>query len=206
MKTCLVSYSGGVDSTAVAWELMKRGYIVELGYLRWDIAGSPFGAKQHEAATKVAAALDLTLIELGHVTVPKWNPCRFSWVQCAIAMTFWQAAYPVKNYDAVAFGFHEATAEGYVYVGEGAYVAGGYGDTFQADMFPHFIPASSHAVRYDGEILYPLAGKTRAECWDLLPDELKPLVWGCNVPKPDGSRCGRCFKCKYDNHQELAQP
>jgi len=65
-------FSGGMDSTWVAWHLKNEGYNVELFHITWTYLDEDKfeGPKDTEAAIKVADYLDLPLHILGSVEIP----------------------------------------------------------------------------------------------------------------------------------------
>lgn len=183
-KTCLLAFSGGLDSTTSAIRLMEDGHLVTLGFVDWDITGSKLGELQRNAAKRVADKLGLELMYLASVVFPHGGKgAKWSWVQAIAAMILWEAAYPIMKYDAVAFGIH---ADG----GEGTWQKPQY--TGQA------INYTAKAVNYTGDILYPVNGVGRQEMWEALPSDLRKIVWCCNIPTGDGNPCGSCYKCKHD--------
>ena len=200
MKTGLLGFSGGLDSTVCAIRLKNQGYMIELGYVPWYIEGSPIGRLQNNAANTVSKALGLKLIRLASVTCPMDTQAKWSWVQVANSMVMWHAAYPIMRYDCVAFGQHLGAQHSQ------KYGAGGVDSEkqkladeaiFQTDSYS-LIECLAHVCNYRGELLFPVDGSDRDDLWGEVPVELHKHLWCCNIPTPDGERCGHCYKCKLD--------
>ncbi len=182
-KTILLSFSGGLDSTVSALKLRNAGHLVTLGYVQWNIPGSPFGELQKKAAKSLSEVLDTPLKVLANVEA--YSHAKWSWVQVIASMILWEASYPIKRYDAVAFGMQVTGCESWQRV----------------EYTRAVVENNAKVVNYSGELLFPVDGLGRQEMWAEVPNDMKPLLWCCNIPNQDGTRCGHCYKCIHDRNQ-----
>ncbi len=184
MKTCLLSFSGGLDSLAAAIVLKEDGYDVTLGHINWDIDGTNFGQQQTLAAHRQAGELGMPLIVLADMWFPEWSFAKYSWVPVCISTIMHHAGDPceypansVQRYDSVAFG---------------------------TDFLD--VPEHDNTIRrwwlramqdyiYDGEVVYPLEGLERGERRALIPQHLQDMMVCCYLGASAAEPCGTCYKC-----------
>jgi len=68
-----VMFSGGLDSTYVAWKLKQQGNKVDLYHLHWTYTGGTGtldNSREFEAAAEIAKLLKLPLYDMGRIIVP----------------------------------------------------------------------------------------------------------------------------------------
>ena len=184
-KTCLLSFSGGLDSLAAACKLRDDGYDVTLGHLVWILEGSDFGEAQSGAAYRLAAELGMDIETLAHVRMPAASFAKYAWVPIAIATIMHHAGdpcvYPAENemrFDSVAFGTdlkHDPECD---------------------NSIRWMWVAAMRLYIYGGEVLYPLDGiNTRSERAALVPDHLQGVWVSCSEGERGLVPCGKCWKC-----------
>ena len=184
MKSCLLSFSGGLDSVAAAVLLKEQGYAVTLGHIRWLIEGTSFGEAQTVAAHSIAKELELPWTELAHMWFPADSFAKYSWVPVCISTIMHHAGDPcvypaekVRRFDSVAFGtdFLEVPEH-------------------DNRIRRWWLTAMQHYA-YDGEILYPLEGMERDERAALIPKRLLDMTVSCYEGPGGVEPCGKCWKC-----------
>ncbi len=184
VTTCLLSFSGGLDSLAAAIVLKERGYDVTLGHIAWFIQGTNFGQQQTRAANLLAGELNMPLELLARMLFPETSFAKYSWVPVSISTIMHHAGDPceyparsVQRYDSVAFGTD----------------------------FKDFVKDETHVKRqwlagmqgyaYDGEVLYPLDGLDRSERAALVPKHMRDMTVCCYLGPSAEEPCGVCYKC-----------
>lgn len=179
MTTCLLSFSGGLDSLASAIVLKQRGYHVTLGHIVWIIEGTNFGEAQTVAAYKLARKLDMPLEVLAHMRFPEASFAKYSWVPVCISTIMHHAGDPceypapkARRYDSVAFGFSIKNFE----------------------IKRHWM-AGMQGYAYDGEVLYPVDGMERSERAALAPKYMQAMTVCCYLGPSAEEPCGVCWKC-----------
>lgn len=183
-ETCLLSFSGGLDSLAAAIVLKEQGYDITLGHIQWLIDGTNFGEAQTAAALSLAHELGMPFETLACMWFPVTSYAKYSWVPVCISTIMHHAGDPcvypaptVQRYDSVAFG-----------------------TDFKAE-----VKDSTHIKRqwlsamqgyaYDGEVLFPLDGLDRRERAALIPKPLVDMTVCCYLGPSAEEPCGRCYKC-----------
>lgn len=181
--TCLLSFSGGLDSVAAIGVLKTWGYDITLGHITWLIQGTRFGEEQTKAAHRLAGELSLPIIILARMMFPEYSYAKYSWVPACISTILHHAGDPceypadsVRRYDAVAFGTD-------------------FLDTGLSDNSVRmgWLKAMQDYT-YDGEVLFPLDGMTRPERKAIVPPALLEMTVSCYLGQ-DGEPCGTCWKC-----------
>jgi 7-cyano-7-deazaguanine synthase in queuosine biosynthesis len=184
LKTCLLSFSGGLDSLAAAIVLKDQGYDVTLGHIEWLIERTNFGEAQTDAALLLAGELGLPIEILATMQFPDISYAKYSWVPVCISTIMHHAGDPcvypadkVRRFDSVAFGtdFLEVPEH-------------------DNRIRRWWLTAMQHYA-YDGEVLYPLEGLERAERVALIPDRLRDMAVFCYLGPSAEEPCGVCFKC-----------
>ena len=183
MTTCLLSFSGGLDSLACAIVLKKEGYDVTLGHIAWFIQGTNFGQKQTLAAYSLGVELNLPLEVLARMLFPETSYAKFSWLPACISTVMHHAGDPceypapkVRRYDSVAFGFSHAESAG--------------GNHIKRNWV-----AGMHDYAYDGPVLFPLDGLNRKERAAMVPKRLRDMTVCCYLGPSAEEPCGVCYKC-----------
>ena len=183
-KSCLLSFSGGLDSLAAAIKLKDEGYEVTLGHITWLIQGTDFGQEQTKAAHALAEELDLPVLILGRMLFPEYSYAKFAWVPMCIATIMHHAGdpceYPSKNamrYDAVAFGTDFRP------------------DPEYDNSIRYLWLMAMRAYIYGGEVLYPLDGMRDKERAALVPKRLRDMTVCCYLGRSAAEPCGKCWKC-----------
>ena len=185
--TCLLSFSGGLDSLAAALQLESAGFDVTLGHIEWLIQGTSFGEEQTAAAKELAHELDMPLLTLASMWFPADSYAKYSWVPVCISTMMHHAGdgcvYPgpmQQRYDRVAFGF-DAVPYG--------------GDHFVTKR--HWL-AGMREYAYRGDLLFPNNGKSRwAGDYDsIIPMHLRALAASCYEGVGLDGVCPGCPKCE----------
>lgn len=183
-KTCLLSFSGGLDSLAAAIKLKEDGYDVTLGHITWLIQGTNFGEEQTKAAHRQAEALDLNILILARMMFPEYSWAKFSWVPVCISTVLHHAGdpceYPAKTllrWDAVAFGTDFRP------------------DPEYDNSIRHLWLTAMRSYIYKGEVLYPLDGLSRRERAAMVPQHLLDMTVCCYLGVSAEEPCGKCYKC-----------
>ena len=185
--TCLLSFSGGLDSVAAAIQLERDGYDVTLGHIEWYIAGTDFGQNQTQAAQDIAKELDMPLEILAHMWFPEASYAKYSWVPVCISTIMHHAGDcceypgpPACRFDSVGFGF-----DGIPYEGDNC-------------EFKQQWIQGMRGYAYQGDILFPNQGKSR---WaghydDIIPKHLWDMTVSCyqGVTYGDCPGCPKCIK------------
>ena len=184
MTTCLLSFSGGLDSLASAIVLKQRGYDVTLGHIAWLIGGTNFGEKQTEAAVNLSHELGMPILVLATMHFPEKSYAKYSWVPVSISTIMHHAGDPcvypapkVQRYDNVAFGFSVMDRGEYEFHIKRQWLAG------------------MHEYAYDGEVLFPVNELTRSERVALVPKRLENMTVCCYLGLSAAEPCGVCWKC-----------
>lgn len=185
MKTCLLSFSGGLDSLAAAIVLKEQGYDVTLGHIVWLIQGTNYGEEQTKAAHRLAGELGMPIEILARMMFPKTSYAKFSWVPVCISTIMHHAgdpcAYPavnVQRYDSVAFGTDFLDIEKY------------------DNHIRRWWLAGMQDYVYDGEVLYPLEGLERSDRAALVSKRLRDMTVCCFLGPSAEEPCGVCYKCR----------
>jgi 7-cyano-7-deazaguanine synthase in queuosine biosynthesis len=188
LNTCLLSFSGGLDSLACAIKLKEDGYDVTLGHISWLINGTNFGEAQTVAAYNLAEELGMPLEVLAYMGFPETSFAKYSWVPVCISTIMHHAGDPceypapmVRRYDSVAFG-----------------------TDFKPDAkYDNHIRrtwlAAMKGYAYDGMVLFPLEGMERSERAALIPKRQYDMTVCCYLGSADEEGrykpCGVCWKC-----------
>lgn len=182
--TCLLSFSGGLDSLACAIVLKEQGYDVTLGHIEWLIDGTNFGEAQTKAAHILARELGMPLEVLATMRFPETSYARYSWVPVCISTIMHHAGDPcvypapiVRRYDSVAFGTDFKRSAKY--------------DNHMRQWWL----AGMRDYAYDGEVLYPLDGMERSERSALVPQRQYDMTVCCYLGPSAEEPCGVCWKC-----------
>ena len=182
--TCLLSFSGGLDSLASAIVLKQRDYKVTLGHIVWTIGGTNFGEAQTEAAILLAHELALPLDVLAYMRFPEKSYAKYSWVPVCISTIMHHAGdpceYPASNvqrYDNVAFGFSVMDHREYNFHIKRQWLAG----------------MSEYA--YGGKVLFPVDELDRSERAALVPEHMRDMTVCCYLGPSAEEPCGVCWKC-----------
>jgi 7-cyano-7-deazaguanine synthase len=202
VKSAVLLYSGGADSTLCAMLLRERGVAVHALTVTYD--GRPAG----EARAAAALAGELAFashhemrLEGMSVGAPAWmadgRPDHEGVVPFRNLM-FWSLAAnraATVGADAVAAGHTRYDAESY------------------DDAGPAFFDALSGALRFSGlgptgravEVVLPLAALSPAEMADLLlrHREFLRRTWSCW--RDGAAPCGVCFACKERTFEALTR-
>lgn len=187
MSTCLLSFSGGLDSLAAALILREHDWDVTLGHVKWLIEGTSFGENQTKAAHKLAAELEMPMEVLATMTFPATSYAKYSWVPVCISTIMHHAGdacvYPgpaALRYDAVAFGFDGVEYEGNKtgLLAKRAWMQG------------------MKEYAYQGRVLFPCNAKSR---WDgdysMIPEKLWGMAVSCYEGVVGDGACPGCPKC-----------
>ena len=184
MTTCLLSFSGGLDSLACAIVLKERGYDVTLGHIEWLIEGHDFGLEQTCAAKGLARELGMPLETLAKMWFPVNSYAKYSWVPVCISTIMHHAgdpceypALPVRRYDSVAFGTDFKPGADYDNSIRGLWLK------------------AMQGYAYDGQVLYPLEGMSRRERAALVPQRQYDMTVCCYLGLSAAEPCGVCWKC-----------
>ncbi len=184
MKTCLLSFSGGLDSLAAAIKLHEDGYDVTLGHIAWFIGGTDFGEAQTQAAHLLAHELGMPLHILATMSFPETSFAKYSWVPVCISTIMHHAGDPceypapmVRRYDSVAFGTDFKD------------------DPKWDNHVRQWWLAGMHDYAYNGPVLFPLEGMERSERAALVPDRQYNMTVCCYLGKSAAEPCGVCWKC-----------
>ncbi len=184
MTTCLLSFSGGLDSLAAAIKLKEQGHDVTLGHIAWLIQGTNFGEEQTKAAHHLAVELDMPIEILARMMFPKTSHAKYSWVPVSISTIMHHAGDPceypalsVRRYDSVAFGTD--------------FKAEVKDDTHIKRQWL----AGMQGYAYDGEVLFPLDGLSRAERAALCSQRMLDMTVCCYLGTSAEEPCGVCYKC-----------
>ena len=183
--TGVVAFSGGVESTALmAWAKAKGEKVVAFNFAI-SLSEPPYGpieewlATQRVNAREIAAAMDVPLMEIDLLmtnmgTIRNERPeYKYSFQRWYIAfflgmMTVYNPHiqnlyYGLNNEDTTAVSPEmRAAMEGFM-----AMMVG------------------------DNRLRTPLSHMTKAQQWEIIPDNVKPLVLTCF-----NKVCGTCFKCQ----------
>lgn len=179
MTTCLLSFSGGLDSLASAIVLKQQGYDITLGHISWLIYGTNFGEAQTVAAYNLAEELSLPLEVLAYMGFPETSFAKYSWVPVCISTMMHHAGDPcvypapnVQRYDSVAFGF-------------------------SVKDFPikQQWLAGMRDYAYGGEVLFPVEGMERSERAALASKRMQDMTVCCYLGPSAEEPCGVCWKC-----------
>jgi hypothetical protein len=184
IKSCLLGFSGGLDSLAAAIVLKDAGYDVTLGHVAWLIQGTDFGEEQTKAANVQAEVLDLPLLILARMMFPEYSAAKYSWVPVTISTILHHAGDPLEypapsvlRYDSVAFGT----------------------DFLEVPEHDNHIRrwwlTAMRRYTYKGEVLYPLEGLERADRRRIVPEHLQATTVCCYLGKSAAEPCGVCYKC-----------
>jgi len=185
--TCLLSFSGGLDSVAAALILRRADWDVTLGHVEWLIEGTAFGVNQTKAARALAVELDMPFKVLAKMWFPIDSYAKYSWVPVCISTIMHHAGdacvYPgpkVLRYDAVAFGF-----DGVEYEGNKLGLEAKRG--WMQGMRDY---------AYSGRVLFPCNAKSR---WDgdyhMVPEKLWNMAVSCYQGVLGDGACPGCPKC-----------
>jgi len=184
MKTCLLSFSGGLDSLAAAIVLKEQGYDVRLGHVVWLIQGTNFGEAQTQAAHTLAGELNLPIEILARMMFPVTSFAKYSWVPVCISTIMHHAGDPcvypadkAHRYDSVAFGTD------FLEVPE------------HDNRIRRWWLTAMQQYAYAGEVLYPLEGLERAERAELVPAYMREMTVACYLGPSAEEPCGVCYKC-----------
>ena len=179
MNTCLLSFSGGLDSLAAAI-VLKRHHDVTLGHIAWTIGGTNFGQAQTKAASLLAHELGLPLEILAYMRFPATSYAKYSWLPVCISTIMHHAGdacvYPapsVQRYDSVAFGISIVRAS-----------------SIQLQWL-----AGMREYAYGGEVLFPVDRLMRSERAALIPKYLQDMTVCCFLGPSAEEPCGVCSKC-----------
>lgn len=184
VTTCLLSFSGGLDSLAAAIKLKEDGYDVTLGHIVWIIEGHDFGEEQSKAAFILARELGMPLEVLAHMRFPEASFAKYSWVPVSISTIMHHAgdpceypAPPALRYDSVAFGTDFKDIEKY------------------DNSIRRWWLKGMQNYAYDGEVLFPLDGLSRRERAALVPQRQYDMTVCCYLGVSAAEPCGVCWKC-----------
>lgn len=184
MTTCLLSFSGGLDSLAAAIVLRENGYDVTLGHINWIIGGTNFGQKQTLAAHRLARELNMPLEVLAEMWFPETSFAKYSWVPVCISTIMHHAgdpceypAPPAQRYDSVAFGTDFKDIEKY------------------DNSIRRWWLKGMQNYAYDGEVLFPLEGLERSQRAGLVPQRQYDMTVCCYLGRSAEEPCGVCWKC-----------
>lgn len=185
VKSCLLGFSGGLDSVAAAIKLRDDGYDVTLGHIEWIIDGTDFGEAQTIAAVRLAAELGMPLHILAEMRFPESSAAKYSWVPVAISTIVHHAGDPLEypapsvlRYDSVAFGTD------FLEVPE------------QDNHIRRWWLTAMCRYTYKGEVLFPLEHlTTRAKRAALVPQRLLDMTVCCYLGESAAKPCGKCWKC-----------
>lgn len=182
--SCLLSFSGGLDSLACAIVLKERGHDVTLGHIEWLIEGTNFGEAQTKAAHRLARELGMPLVVLATMRFPAKSYAKYSWVPVCISTIMHHAGDPcvyptakVRRYASVAFGTDFQDSEK-----NDNYIRGQW-------------LAAMRGYAYDGEVLFPLEGLERSERAALVPSRQYDMTVCCYLGPSAEEPCGVCWKC-----------
>lgn len=202
MKSAVLLYSGGADSTLSAMLLAERGYAVHALSVLYE--GRP--AAEVKAAHALAA--DLGLASLHEIRLDGLAKGAPAWV--ADRHAHHEGLIPFRN-----LMFWSLAANRAAEVGANALAAGH--TRWDADSYddagPAFFETLARSLRFSGlgpshrelEILLPVAGLTPKEFEELLlrHREFLRRTWSCwrDVAAP----CGECFACKERTFEALTR-
>lgn len=202
MKSAVLLYSGGADSTLCAMLLTDRGYAVHA--LSVLFAGRPAG----EIAASKALAAELTFASLHEIRLGGLATGAPGWVGGDHAHH--EGLIPYRN-----LIFWSLAANRAATVGAQAIAAGHtrYDADSYDDAGPAFFDTLARSLRFSGlgpvgrgvEIVLPLAALTPSEMASLLLTHRDFLrrTWSC---WRDGDRpCGLCFACKERTFEALSK-
>jgi 7-cyano-7-deazaguanine synthase in queuosine biosynthesis len=195
MYDCIIPWSGGVESTALVSDCLRRGMNPYCFHL--TVNGN--WIKQVEAVKKMSEILgvDVTIVEYnnnityvdrqkttehygkmwGHATPPMF----FYWTNVAHII---QVNNPQIN--RIYYGYN------------GGIISrdDGMGDKHTDWVDKHFrhIEEVCGMLGIETKMDAPLGKMSKTEQWELIPENIRPHVHTCVHPTED--KCGKCIKCK----------
>ena len=202
MKSAVLLYSGGADSTLCALLLRERGWTVHALSIGYE--GRPAG----EIAAAAALASGLAFASFREMSLGGLAKGTPSWVDGGRAQD--EGLVPYRN-----LVFWSLAANRAASVGANAIAAGhtSYDAADYDDASPAFFDALAKSLRFSGlgamgrelEIVLPLASLTAQAMADelLRHRELLRRSWSCwrNGDKP----CGECYACKERTFEALTK-
>ncbi len=173
--SAVVMFSGGLDSTYTALELSKN-YNVTLYHIKWEYLKKDSGyASEYNAATKIASTLDLTLDILATMKIESVHCGHIMRVPIIGMMSI---CHRSMNFDVLGTGLTPSTSD-------------------RDAQWCELLQVFANQCMPNLEIVHPRDGISREDQWKVISDEIKPLIVSC-FGGPNGTRCGKCNKCKED--------
>ena len=183
MKSVVILWSGGLDSTYLIVDYLEKGYKVEACYIEM---------KNNEFQNK----LQLLAIESMLPYFEKWYPCQFHY-SFLTSILINVPNYGTKSFEQVPIIFMSAI---YAFGQNTDEVAIGY--TMNDDAIS-YLPELNNLWNSLMEFCYikpklkfPLIKKNKQWIYASLPEELKDKIWYCEKPSSLNEPCGSCSSCK----------
>lgn len=179
--TGVLAFSGGVESTALMTHLKRSGEKFVAFNLAISLPKPPYGpievwmAKQRVTARQIAAGMGVPLMEID-IQMTNLNTIRRE--QPAYERGTLQRWY-IRWYLALLSAYNPEVKNLY------------YGFNKDDHGASADVEAMLGLMVGDSKFLSPLATLSKREQWDMISEEVQPLVLTCH-----NKVCGTCFKCK----------
>lgn len=177
----LLMFSGGLDSTGLFWMLMREGCSLHVHHLRlFNVENRALA--EDRAVSRVVEYMR-GLGSFGYSESRHDYPCYgsgFVWDSDIFSFMAGSICLSMGSVRRVAVGMTLSDVRGGLdaRVGRANRIFGAFG--------------------VGAEKVYPLSSMTKAQVYDMMPEDLRVLSWSCRTPVYEGGEileCGRCVAC-----------